>query len=235
MPKLIAPRRRAARCPDHLQGRRPLLPGDGHQVATDPARLGRVAGDADLQAPPVPVQRLLDRPAQARPLDRVVRQAHEVGRGPLAGPVRDDHRRQGRARGDVRVLVGADGLPPPAGHGDPLAGRDHQPPVRLALRLQVRDVHRQPGLPADRQGLVEGAEQALRLVAHVAGIDPAVPRDDPRQRGQLGGVGVAAGQVDQAGRDPPGPRPHAPLHQALHPLPLGGVGLAVGVAEDRPA
>ena len=83
---------------------------------------------------------------------------------------------------------------------------------------------RQPRLAADADGLVDRQDQPGPFVPDVARVDPAVPGDDPGQLDQLGGLGVAAGQVNQARGHPPGPLSHPALDELLHPGQFAGVG-----------
>ena len=205
------------------------------EVLADAIGAWSVAGDADRRAAVAALERLLDLAAELRPLHGVVGQAVEALDPVLLGPGGDDHRGQLGARRNVGILVGGDRLPRLPGLVDPRAGRGRQAPARLARGLQVRDVDRQPRLLADRQDLVDRPEEALPLVADVAGVEPAVLGDDLGQRDQLGGLGEAAGQVDQAGGHPPGAGLHAPFDQGLHPLELVSRRRAVGVAHHRGA
>ena len=87
-------------------------------------------------------------------------------------PVRNHHRGELGARGDIRVLIGRDGLTGTPGRGDSVKRRKPLSPVCLTVGLQVRDMYRHFRRLADRDRLVNGFQQTLFLVADVRGVDP---------------------------------------------------------------
>ncbi len=135
---------------------------------------------------------VLDRAPQFGAAGRVGGEPGEVVAVDPGRPVRDHHRRELGARGDVRILVGRDGPAGGAGRGDPLERRADRAPVRLAVGLEVRDVHGDVRSLADGDRLVDRRQQAGALVADVRGVDPAVPPHAPaparsaRRYGRIG-------------------------------------------------
>ncbi len=210
----------------------PLRLRDLGEVEADDRLVLGEAGDPQRGAAVAVGQLFLDRGAELRSLDRVGGDPREVGGITLRRPVGDDHRREARARRDVGVLVGRDLQPRRPCRLDRGTGLLGQAPVLLAGYLEVRDVHGEPGALADVDRLADRAEQTRAFVPDVAGVDPAVGGDDLRELDELVRVGVAAGDVDQARRHAPRPGPHPFFHELFHGPHLGGVGLALGRAQD---
>ena len=217
MPKLIAcapPCRWISRTTS--SGGRPGLLGDRDEVEPGPLGSRLVPRDPDRCSAVALVQPTLRSRAAARRRGPGRRRAGRTRcRPPWIGPVRHDHRRQLGARGDIRILVGRDALArPPAPRRSARAAPRDRAPVRLAAGLQVRDVHRDARALADGDRLVDRLEQPGAFVADVRGVNPAVPARRPGPARSARRFGIAAGNVDQAGGKPPGPRLACPARRA---------------------
>ena len=108
-----------------------------------------------------------------------------------------------------------------------------QSPVRLARRLVVRDVHEAPAAAPDGDGLLDGLEEAVPLVAHVGRVDATRFTGRPGQLDHLVGLRPPAGHVDQAGREAACTFLHGPLDVPAHGGELLGGGVSLLVAEHR--
>ena len=148
---------------------------DGGQVATHPAGLRRVPGDPDRGSSVTPVELALDLDAEQRSAVGRIGQPGELVSIAPDRPVRNHHRGELGARGDVRVLIGRDMLPGIPGRGDSLERGSCFPPVGLAVGLQMRDMDRHPAdLPIAIASSM-ASSRALFLVADVRGVDPPEP------------------------------------------------------------
>ncbi len=123
-----------------------------------------------------------------------------------------------------RVLVYDDvypSSPSPLHHAYGLAGLTV---VAYSSGLVVGDG---PSDPRPLTGLYElprRLEEEVPLVAHVASVDPTVPRDHLQELHHLVGEGVSPGGVDEAGAQAEGAVLHRTLDHPLHldHLPIGG-------------
>ena len=70
--------------------------------------------------------------------------------------------------------------------------------MALAVALEVSNVDGRAGVATDAKRLFDGRSESLGFAADVREVNAAGLRDDLRDRGQLVGIGVEAGRVDQA-------------------------------------
>ncbi len=130
--------------------------------------------------------------------------------------------RETRAVRDVRVTVEHHVRARRARGLDQVQHRLALPPVPLALRLEVRDLHGHAGLPADRDRFLDRGEQLVILVAHVARVRESGAAQCTRQRDQLVAIRERAGRVLE-----PAGQPARALAQRLR-----GEGLRFGGERD---
>ena len=77
-------------------------------------------------------------------------------------------------------------------------------------------MHRDPGLGADPQGLVNRVEDPVGFVAHVAGVESLVSADNLGESDQLVGLRKGPGQVDQTGGQAHRAISHRLVDQVFH-------------------
>ena len=121
-----------------------------------------------------------------------------------------------RAGGVVEILIGQHLLAAGARGVDHRQGLRAGPPAARRVHLEVRHLHGDTGLAADRQRLGHRGLEFRALVAHVRGVDAARTGRDPGERHDLVGGRVGAGHVLQAGGEPHGAVAHGGGHQRLH-------------------
>ena len=185
--------------------------GDLNEVEADPVRMGSVSGDSYGGAAIGPAEGVENFFAQAAALIGVIDSGDECVAPTGAGPGGDEGRFQRRAGGDVGVLVRGDATTGRASGFHQFGGFANQSPGVAATRLEVRDMDRCMGLLTDLDRLGHGFEQHGVLTTNVTGIEAPELTHHFGERGEFGRVAVAAGHVDQAGRQAPG--------TVLHPLP----------------
>ena len=128
----------------------------------------------------------------------------EAGQGRLGAALPGPALHEGGQRrrvGGVGVGVGEDGDAVLARRLDEVQRRPLLGPVRVAGRLEVRDLDARPGLAADLDRLRHRLEEPRLLVADVRGVEAAPARDEARQIDDLRGRGVAPGYVLEARRE----------------------------------
>src|SRR5260370_24844501 len=108
-----------------------------------------------------------------------------------------------------------------------LPGFAHQrAPTGLIRRFQMEDLHRQPGLLADRDRLVDGLHHLTPFTTNMARVDASVLPCAPGDPDQLGWGRVAPRRIDQRPRPSQPPRlparpPDPPPSPSLFPRPPG--------------
>jgi hypothetical protein len=196
--------------------------------------LRRAAAPADLVCDVAPHERCLasvgERGAQPR---REVR-ARIVAR---EDPCRDQHGVAIRAARVVGILVGVDLRAARACVLDQLDRRALVPPVRLALRLDVRSDDGRAGALADLDRLEHRIDQVRRRIrfparpvphrvrpfgALVRNVDAPARRDLADKRDELVRRAPPPGHVLQPGRDAPRPFVECLPHERAHPAPRAG-------------
>ena len=101
------------------------------------------------------------------------------------------------AAGRVRVHVGRDPMSVRARRLHDLDHAIHLRPVGLARRLEVIDLGRKAGLPADANQFLDRFDQPIPFAAHVGDVNTVVLRSDLRDLDQLVGRRVEAGRVNE--------------------------------------
>ena len=205
---------------------------DLEEVLAVERRVGAEAGHAGVAhvLAPLRVAPLADQLAHHAAADLRITQAlvHLRG-GPVGHPFGQDRVQAGAGR-RVDVLVDGHVLAALAGllhHGDGA--------VALAVQLggddlEVGDLHRQAGLLAHGQRLVDGLDHLGPLVAHVRGVEPLVGGHHAGQFHDLLRLGVGVRHVDEAGGDADRAVAHGRVHDVAHGLHLGGRRVARRVA-----
>ena len=159
--------------------------GDGVEALTDVLWKLRQASDLNISAAADVVERLLDA-CRIRPLP-IGYEDFEV-----------------RVPGQVRVGVRGDVHP---ARPRRLDERDHFrrfAPHANCSQFDVRDLHRELRLLANRNRLVDGLERAIRFVADVRDVEAAVARSHARQRHELRRRCVATDLVLESRREADG-------------------------------
>ena len=193
-------------------GRFPAIAGDEHIGRVAAAAVGEDALDHFV----------LDRLPGLHAVDP----AHQGVVAAFLGPLRDQRVDAG-LRGGVGVLVDCDIDSPGPGFIHQPQGVHRIAPVGGADDLVMGDLHRDAGLLADADRLVDRLDHQRGLVAQVGDVDAAVLRRHPRQLDHLLGGGEAAGHIEQAGGDAERPLFHGLGDHGLHPLEFGRGRVAV--------
>ncbi len=149
-------------------------------------------------------------------------------------PGRDGSRQRG-GPGDVGVLVGGDVEPLGAGLLDALDDLVHPAPHVFSGDLQMKNFHRDIGLPSDGERLIQSVKDRAPFAAHVGGVDAAVPGGGVGQRYQFVRPGVVGRGINERTRQPQRTLLHGVFDQALHLGQLFGRGSAVLRAQHHPA
>ena len=214
------------------------MAGLGHHVRDGPALPAQVLGTAEGTEPDI-------RPARRARVRRAT--GRELGTDAVArGPVRETFlERSGSAGLDpLRELDEQPRRRPFRGVGverdvEPLGTRvvdqrEHRlgrAGVRLAV-VEVRDVGRRLGAPADLDRLAERVQVAVaERVANVGVVEAAVPAGLLRQHRELLGRRVPAGRVIEPGAEPERAIGHRVGEHAAHPGKGRGIGRDVVPAQ----
>ncbi len=151
----------------------------------------------------------------------------------------DSARQQGRAqaggRGIVGVLIREHLDAARAGLVDPADEREREAPVVRPQRLHVADDADDVRLVGDADHLLHGGDDTdvvVRLVADVAGIEPAERSGDLGQGDHFPRGRVAAGNVEEPAREAERPLLHGAPDEPAHAIEFLGSRRAVRVAHD---
>src|SRR6185369_6757277 len=112
---------------------------------------------------------------------------------------RRQHRAQRSRRRSVNVLINGHLLAARARILYHLASDAARAPLLFRRHFEMRDVHWNSGLLANRESLFNRVRDFVPLVAHVRCVDAAMSGDDFRKLYYLSGLGVSARHIDEAG------------------------------------
>ena len=187
--------------------------------------LGPGGAPRDGDAVPAGVARdpgAVQRRADARAVGGIGQPRQERLASARVGP-RGQEGAQTRAARRVRVHVGGHVEALRARRLDQLDRLGHLRPVRPARGLEMADLHRDGCSPPDLDRLGDRRQERVTLAPDVARVEAPALAGGPGQLDDLVGVGVHAGGVDQAGREPDGPLLHRAPHLGRHgPALVGG-------------
>ena len=167
-------------------------------------------------------------------VSRVFETLDELGR---ASVVRPRWNEGGEIVEPGSVGVGVSGDVGAGGAGGVDLGNDfwHASPIVFAGDFDMPDLNGDVGIAADAQGLVDGLEHGIALVAHVSGVDAAEFGGFAGECDYFRRPGVGGGSVFERGGNADGAVFHGVAHECFHLFELIGSRLHVIVAEDDAA